>query len=307
MHGMGKHSAENYEFLFNKSAGNLQGNIFETLGHKNLKLYRTKTIKSGQVVECEIYPIWNTRNEVRKAKKAVTKKAQKALNNKNAVKALTRKINANFTEKDTFLTLTYRDNFLPTKEQAKKDIRNFIRRARDRFKKYNLPEFKYIYVIEFYNGDGRRTRVHHHVIMSGMNRPGSVMTTEERSALKSLWKLGGITADELRPENGSLEGLARYITKQPANSKHWQGSKNLAEPKVTVSDTKISLRKAERIAHDITNEAPRIFAKPFPDCDFDECIVKRGDFVSGVYIYAKLHKTPQKPPAKKPKSKGGGK
>ena len=54
--------------------------------------YRTKTIKAGNVLECEIYPIWNTAKSTRRARKfRESKTAQKNLNAKNAQKNLTQK------------------------------------------------------------------------------------------------------------------------------------------------------------------------------------------------------------------------
>ena len=83
------------------------------------------------MLEVEIFPIWNTQNEVREAKKHTTREAQKNLNDKNAKKKFIRKINANFTEEDLCVTLTYSNGFVPDEEQARRDIRNYLRRVRE--------------------------------------------------------------------------------------------------------------------------------------------------------------------------------
>lgn len=286
------YSAKNYEFLFDQMCGQLTESAFEALRHKDVFRYRAATIKSGEVLEVEVYPLWNTKNEVRRAKANTSREAQRNLNDRNAQKKLIRKINTNFTPDDLHVTLTYKRGVLPDEEQARKDIRNFIRRVRNYRRKHGLPELKYVYVIEFYNGDGRRMRVHHHVIMSGM----------DRKEVKELWPHGSARVDELEPEDGTLEGLARYITKQPTASKRWQASRNLKEPAITTADTKISKKQAERMAQDMEAAAPLIFSKLFPEYDFDDCTVKGSKFVAGAYIYAKMHKRPQ-PPKKKPKPK----
>ncbi|MDQ9868898.1 hypothetical protein RFX30_05755, partial [Acinetobacter baumannii] len=79
--------------LFDKPGEEIQERAFEALHHADVMKYRAKTIKSGNIVECEIYPIWNTRGQAAKAKKATTRQAQKNLNEKNAKKNLIRKIN----------------------------------------------------------------------------------------------------------------------------------------------------------------------------------------------------------------------
>ena len=284
------YSGEKYEFLFNSEIDVQDdagfGEARELLRHSGVALYRTKTITSGLVREVEIYPVYDSPSAARAAKANQSRQAQQNQNEKNAKKALIRKINANFNENDLHVTLTYKDKRLPNEAEALKDIRNFIRRVRSLRKREKLPELKYVYVIEYSDGDRRRVRVHHHVIMSG---------GLDRKAIKALWPHGIANIDELEPEDGSLEGLARYITKPPGGikrSKRWQASRNLKKPKVTISDTKVSKRQVERMALDMEEAAPTIFGNLFADYDFVSCDVKRSDFVAGAYVYAKMHKPP---------------
>lgn len=162
------YNSAKYEFLFDLSGENTE-RAFDRFRHRNVFRYRTRTIKAGNVLEVEIFPIWNTQNEVREAKKHTTREAQKNLNDKNAKKKFIRKINANFTEEDLCVTLTYSNGFVPDEEQARRDIRNYLRRVREYHRKNGLPELKYAYVIEFGGKDGRRKRVHHHVISAEMS------------------------------------------------------------------------------------------------------------------------------------------
>lgn len=274
-----------YEFLFNKSWGELKADAQAVVNNKNVFRYKARTIKSGDFLEVEIYPIWNTNSEHRAAREKTSRQAQVNLNERNAKRNLVRKVNTNFTANDYHVTLTYGGGDLPDEKQARIDMQNFIRRVRYHRKKNNLPPLKYVYVIEFYNGDGRRTRVHHHVIMSG---------GMDRKAIKDLWNFGRVYIDELQPEDGSLEGLARYITKQPGKlvqSKRWATSRNLKPPKITTSESKISKKQAEKMAADMENEAPAIFGKLFQDYTFDNCTVKGSDYVSGVYVYTTMYKS----------------
>lgn len=215
------YSSSKYEFLFDRSE-EITESAFERLKHSNVFRYRARTIKAGDILEVEIFPIWNTQNEVRKAKKAATKEAQQNLNDRNAKKKLIRKINANFTGEDLCITLTYKAGFVPDEEQARRDIRNYLRRVRQWRRKNGLPELKYVYVIEYGGGDGRRKRVHHHVIMSGM----------DRDVAEALWQgRGWANTRRLQPDDYGLEALARYMTKEPNGGKRWAASKNLVDPK----------------------------------------------------------------------------
>jgi hypothetical protein len=281
-----QYSANKYEFLFSQPWGELKQEAFEAVRNKNVFRYRARTIKSGDVLEIEIFPIWNTQNEVRAARKNTTRAAQVDLNERNAKKSLIRKVNSNFTDQDYHATLTYSGGVVPDEKQARRDMQNYIKRVRYYHKSRDLPPIKYIYVIEFSTGDGRRSRVHHHVIING---------GADRQVLKDLWKHGRVRVDELEPEDGTLEGLARYITKQPGKliqSKRWACSRNLKPyDKKTESDHKISKRQAETLAADMTNAAPAIFGKLFKDYTFDTCDVKGSEYVSGAYIYAKMYKT----------------
>lgn len=79
------HSSERYMQLFTDTAS---GAI--ATNHTAVGRYRCKTIKAGKMLECEIFPIWNTANEVRKAKHHITRAEQIALNERNARKRLER-------------------------------------------------------------------------------------------------------------------------------------------------------------------------------------------------------------------------
>jgi len=279
-----QYSSLAYEYLFNQE---LSASSIQNLGNDLVFRYRTKTIKSGPVLECEIYPIWNTRAEARKAKEAVTREAQKAVNDRNAKKQLNRLVNTNFDENDVCITLTYapdcKTGSVPDARQAQKDIRNYIRRIRDYRKKHDLPEMKYVYVMEYddgENGKGKK-RVHHHLIVSG---------GMDRDALEKLWGKGWANSKRLQPDDYGLEALSRYIIKDQKCKKRWYGSRNLKHPKVTISDTKISRRKAMRIAEEV-NEAPAtIFHKAYPGYELNDLRIRDSEFVSGMYIYARMRK-----------------
>ena len=137
---------------------------------------REKKYKCGKYLEVEIYPISKIeQKKSRKRKKKESRKEQKNLNAKNARKKLRRIINANFTNKDLFIHLTYDNDNLPdSEERALRDRNNYLRRIKNYRKRNNLPELKYIAVMEYKeatkNDKRTRTRIHHHIIMSGMDK-----------------------------------------------------------------------------------------------------------------------------------------
>jgi len=297
------YSAEKYEYLFDKPVGDVPEGmtVGESLRHESVANYRVKTIRAGDSLEYEIFPVWNTKNEPRAARAHATSEVQRALNKKNSVKELTRKMNANFGSRDLHITLTYKNEFLPDEATAQRDIINFIRRVKYYRKLNDWPELKYIYVIEYAGTDGRRKRVHQHIIMSAM----------DRYIIKALWEKGRANVDELEPENGTLEGLAKYITKQPKNepySKKWQGSHNLAEPKITTADKKITKKQIELLSYDLENKVSMNY---FERHNFGYKIrafeVAQSHFVAGAYLYVKMFRPPDKPGHYKPKPGCGGK
>ena len=105
----------------------------QLLNDRHIVKYRTKTIKSGDILECEIYPIWDTRSSMSRAKSTKeSREAQKRLNYKNAIKTAVRLVNANFTDNDYWATFTYDEKHLPKSvEDAEKQLQKFIRRLRE--------------------------------------------------------------------------------------------------------------------------------------------------------------------------------
>ena len=253
--------------------------------HNQVLKYRVATYRCRETIEVECYPIFKDyRAEKRAAKKHLTKDAQEKVNRRNAVKRLTRTINTNFGKDDYSVTLTYEDGYLPDEKQALTDMQRYCRLLRKERRKQGLEPLKYVYVIEFSDGDGRRTRVHHHIIING---------GLDRQTVKDLWEnKGRVKVDELEPTKGSLEGLARYITKQSGKkySKKWGCSRGLKKPTVTYSDHKISKRKVEKLAQDMETHGTHILTKAHEGYALDSCYIKTSEWVAGAYIHAKLYK-----------------
>ena len=98
---------------------------------------------------------------------------------------------------------------------------------------------------------------------------------------------------------GGMAGLANYLYRQNekeklrgnrVNYKSWAGSRNLDQPKVHVSDSKMSKSKIKRIAYEFKNEAKAVMEKTYPGYVYDSCAVYYSDVVDGVYIRAVMRR-----------------
>ena len=275
------YSSEHYLDIYDKAYEDSKEERIESLRNRDILIYRVKTIKSGKMLECEIYPVWKSKGEAVRAKKEMeSRKAQKNLNDKNAKKIIIRKINSNFTEEDIMATLTY-EGSPPDEKQARKDIQNYIRRIREFRRKNGLPELKYIYVIEFETEGNSKKRIHHHILMNSM----------DRDVVEKLWNKGYANSKRLQPNEFGLEGTARYITKDPKGTKRWCASRNLVDPKVTIADHKITKRQAGKIAKN-PNDAQAVFEKMYDGYLFNDIQVKYSNFVSGAYLYTRMRAAP---------------
>ncbi len=276
----------NYEYdkVYNKILKDLEEETeeekIEDLRMNNNYVYVTQTITSGDMVESEIYPVWKCRSDVPRVKKNVTREAQKKLNNKNAQKKVIRLVNTNFNNNDLMVTLTYDNKHLPNYGEARRDIQNYIKRLKRYRKKMGLSELKYLYTIEFAEEESKKVRVHHHIIINNM----------ERDVVEELWGKGYANAKKLKKDDFGLEGMARYIAKDLNGTRRWSCSRNLKQPKVTMSRTRLTKRKVERMVKN-QNMFKDIFERVYPGCNFRNCDIRYSDVVGGFYLYAKLQKS----------------
>lgn len=254
---------------------------------QNINGYRMKVYKAGDLLECDIYPVWKKQEISTRAKRSkVSRKAQEDLNRKNAQRHTVRITNANFKKNDLWVTLSYSDMYKPrSMEEARRDIRNYIARLKYRRKKKGLPELKYIYVTEWGESDGdfseSEIRCHHHLILSGG------MQWEE---VEEIWQKGKRNqVRPLRPDDYGLTGLAMYISKGRKHEKRMGHSKNLIIPRPQYRRTTISKRKIERIATH-AHMAAEIFKELFAGYEFKDMEAKYSEYMPGAYIYARMFK-----------------
>lgn len=250
--------------------------------------YRTRTTKAGTRLEAEIYPIFGrmTEQKARAAKKNITPDRMRLLNMRNAKHRLVLLMEENFDlfEDDTF-TLTYAEE-PENLDRLKKDVRNFFLRVKRFREKNGLPEGKYLYAV----GRDRDQRLHIHGVMTG--------GIGEKDRIK-LWGKGIVNASPLQSWGNGIQGYANYLFKQNELAKArgertgfhmWSGSRNLKQPKVHTSDTKVSNRKVKMMALDFRAIAADVLKKVYPGYQLENGRVHFSDVVDGVYIRCVLRK-----------------
>lgn len=244
--------------------------------------YRTRTTVAGPRLEVEIYPMFGREaaGRARAAKIAGnTPEAMKKLNRERAIRHLIQLADANLTDQDIHLTLTYKK--APSRKQVDADVWNFLRTVKRRRKQYGLPPLKAFFTTEG-NENGTKERLHAHVLMSG---------GISREELEDIWGKGWANADRLQPDERGLEAIIRYITKEQDKRK-WHRTRNMVEPKQRTSDTKVSNAKVKRIAWDFKAVAKEILEKLYPKYGYVDSVVKFSDSVDGAYIRVLMRRRP---------------
>jgi len=256
--------------------------------------YRRITTVSGPRIDAEVIPVFgrSQRGDLRKAKSQVTREAQQRANDERSRRHLIQLVEANFTEKDVAVTLSYAGT-APDPERVDKDIRNFLGRVRRKRKQLGLSKLKYIYAIggdEMPAAGYSGKRPHVHMIMNG---------GIERDALEQIWAKGRANADRLQPRDEGLGGIAVYFTRQKQDRpekpgvRKWRGSRNLKQPVRRSRDARMTNSRVRRIAYDFRNEAKDVMEKLYPGYVFQDCQVRYSDIVDGVYIRCVLRRMRQ--------------
>ena len=248
---------------------------------------------SGQRIDAEVFPVFSRqmRGALRRARTGNgTPDAQKKANRDRSILRAVQIVEANFTEKDIALALTYAGE-APDEDRLDKDLRNFFDRVKRKRRKMGLPELKYWASI---GGDempapgysGKRPHVH--VFMNG---------GIDRDELEQMWGKGYANVDRLQPGTDGLAAIATYFAKQIQDRKEkkgerrWRASKNLVKPIRRARDAKMPNARVKRIAYDFKNQAKEIMEKLYPGYVMTEDpVVKYSDYVPGVYIRCVLRK-----------------
>lgn len=300
---------------------------------------REKKTDCADYREVDIIPRTEKAEEATRGKRGKRRKAKKpkqdALNDKNAKRYLVQLGNGNFGIGDLHTSCTYsKDNLPGTVEEAERIVNNYLRRIAYRRQKIGLEPLKYILVTEYkFTKDGKQLkRIHHHIIMNGgMDRDEVEMMwsaqrinwkkadsedKKEAAAYRdSIEKLGWVNADRLQMNENGIEGLCKYIVKDPQGKKRysssrnlerpetkredstpeaaadqsmWKASRNLEEPTEKCNDFKFSKAKVEQLAKSPDGGLSE-FKKIYADYDIVSCEPVYYD-QTGWHIYLKMWK-----------------
>ena len=310
---MRENDTSRYEILFDLKAG--EYNQAEVGG------IRTRTIRAGDALEVECFPITKVGERARReCRLRRSRPGQEALNRRNAEKRIRRLIDANFTSQDYVVTLTWdyspidlfhmshRDALkkwdelgLPVDEdEARRELVKYVKRLKYHMARrgYGAKELKYLYVLEVTHqrrdADPAALYARHH-FHAVIHAPG--LSVDD---IKAIWPHGDVRCDRLSFRGSGSAGLAAYITKQHGvervdrdgrRLRRWAASKNLKEPEVTVSNRKVSRRRAALVAQDVQQYGRAIFEKLYPGYQCaEEPTVRYSDFMAGAYIFARMRR-----------------
>ena len=241
--------------------------------------YREKSYKCGDYKEVYVYPVFVElkKDGTRKRKAKPTCEAQKRLNKRISENNLIRLLNANFTSNDLAFDLSYKDKTNPkTKEQAKRDVQNFVRRLKRFRKQAGLSPLKYISVTEC---GTRKGRFHHHLVING-----GVSIND----LAKLWGKGYTKAQPLQFDETGLIAKGKYMAKQALFFRSFNASKNLIHPQPTTRDGRLSQRKAMEMCQDIYNKD--LYEHLYEGYAFAEAKSFYNEVNGGVYLVVRLYR-----------------
>jgi hypothetical protein len=268
----------------------------ECIGQDVKCLQKTKTTKSGEMIEIEAFPSFLNRKDYSRVKKFnPSTKEQQNLNEKNARKKVIRKINANFKKGDLWGTFGWdNERQPPTEAAAYKEAANFIDRVNYGRKRDKLPNMKYMYTIEAVEGNPAKgeppVKYHMHIVMDGFY---------DRDNIELLWN-GGEYPQTRRlqiKDFGGLTGLATYIAKNPDGKKRWRQSRGLKKwsKKPSESYSRFSKAKIKKIVEMARNSESMkvLFEREYPGYAYSEqypCEIKRNDKIGGYYLYCRMYR-----------------
>lgn len=256
--------------------------------------YRTKTIKSGGLLEIMCYPILTGPQAARAKKEKASSVRQRQRNEERSAQMLVRLAEANFSDRDYFFTGTFEGDELPDLKDVQKYVDRFRRRInRLRPKFYLKGNARILGVYEGKEDGDNKKRIHVHMLIDG-ELPRDVIEKEWEKGFNSKrkWNPGYANTKRIQKSGeGSLTGLAKYMAKQVRGhyERRWTASRNLKKPKVSVADRKVSSHRAWVLATQ-PEEARRVLEERlYPGWKVEDGVnVRASEFLPGARIYIRM-------------------
>lgn len=187
--------------------------------------YIKRTVRAGKTVETAKTYMPMLGNHKKRAKQIkLTPEKQRKVNERKAINTLTWALNENFGVGDAHMVLTYRKEYTPSPEQARRDLEKFLRMLR-KWCRESGKELRYITVTEY-----KRARIHHHLVIPEI--PARILYT--------FWPHGRAHSTPL-DDSGDYRKLAEYLVKETGKSaeedgprkRRWNQSRNLRPPEIS--------------------------------------------------------------------------
>lgn len=251
--------------------------------------YRTRVTDAGPMKYVEIYPVYRSARTLRAARQHATKEAQQRGNRRRAQLRVEQLIHENFDERDSFVTLTFRDEDAPVgDDEVRRAVRAWIGKLRRIARKKGRQELRYLYVMELperQDGDMRRYREaagwHVHAVIGGVTR-------EEA---EDAWEKGMANSRRLQDSRERFAGLAKYMLKRRDSVRMWAKSRNLREPRVRTCDRRPGKARVARLCEDVRAFAGEIFGELYPGYTLTEDPeVRTGELFQGAIIRARMRR-----------------
>ncbi|GGC84479.1 rolling circle replication-associated protein [Enterococcus wangshanyuanii] len=264
---------------------------------------REKRISCGWYMETDLIPRTDNAERAvrgkRSKKKRLSRPSQDNLNDKNSARYCSLLANGNFrNKKDYWLTLTYDLKYMPkNQEEAEKQVRNFIRRLKDQYKKIK-QELKYILVTEYREDEetGELSHFHHHLIINGVLSRDAVEDTWSTGRGKKKTTLGRANCQMLQFSEEGIADLAHYISKSrfgKRGRKKWSSSRNLKRPYIQSNDYKFTPAQIEAMAASNDNGADKLM-KIYDRYFITEIAAKNYD-QTGWHLYLRMWRNKEVP------------
>lgn len=191
-------------------------------------MFKQKRYRFKNAIEVEQYHTgkYGAPGQKRAERQKLTPEQIQRRNQKNKEKLCRRKLRANFSEGDYFLTLTYRKSDRPKDmEEAKEHWRVFIRKVRTKYKRLE-HDLRWIRNIEV----GTKGAWHIHMVVNRIDQTDDI--------IDECWPYGVVDFKKIR-KLGDMAKVAAYITKSALTEKRvkesdYSSSRNLPIPKPEV-------------------------------------------------------------------------
>lgn len=245
--------------------------------------YREQRFDCGDFLEVNIYPVFQTViRSGRRSRRKPTREVQQALNKMNRAKEVNRVICANFTNRDYYITLSFKDD-PPEIERVRKDITNFLAKVERAMKRKGLDKPKWVKTIET---GARSGRVHVHMVISGGLLPVEY---------QQMWGKGYVDCKPLMFGTDGVLGLSKYFVKQTRNeagdghkAKSWSCSRNCVRPEPKCNDYRYSRKRAAELARESENS--RLLEKLYPGYFCSSCEPFYNDDCGLYYLHMRFCK-----------------